>query len=243
MSFLRSLSRNCSFGNWRGFLSTQYAPNLTCKVALRLQELAGYSVLPRVCHYRTVHRLSTGGAIKKNSKQYMCMWSRSQIAASLLSQNVHEFQANTSFEEQKLSSEEQRETSEEQNASSKKKIPFYQEQSNTLQKKTSKKFGTHNYDFDDNGYLSVDDLIKFLKHEAAFDICVIETSGAQRAYVDFFVVVSGVSNRHIHAMAKNLETLVSMKYLRDITWRVHNRGFLIPLSRSFLFEIPPSHQF
>lgn len=75
-------------------------------------------------------------------------------------------------------------------------------------KKSRRMFGHHEYQFDANGYLSVDDVVKFLRQEAAFDICVIETTGAKRAYVDYFIVVSGVSHRHIRAMSKNLEQLV-----------------------------------
>ncbi|KAK3753338.1 hypothetical protein QZH41_015275 [Actinostola sp. cb2023] len=91
-------------------------------------------------------------------------------------------------------------------------------QSDTLQKtnKKSKKFGPYEYEFDDSGYLSVDDLVKFLQYEAAFDICVIQTTGAQRAYVDYFVVVSGVSNRHIHAISKNLEQLFRGEDVRGV---------------------------
>lgn len=77
-------------------------------------------------------------------------------------------------------------------------------------KKSKRVFGRHEYEFDANGYLSVDNVVKFLRQEAAFDICAIETSGAKRAYVDYFIVVSGVSHRHIRAMSKNLEQLVSV---------------------------------
>ena len=41
------------------------------------------------------------------------------------------------------------------------------------------------------------------------DICVIKASGDRRSYVEYFVIVSGVSTRHLRAMAKNLEQLVS----------------------------------
>jgi hypothetical protein len=75
-------------------------------------------------------------------------------------------------------------------------------------KSPKRKFGQYEYEFDVNGYLSVDDVVKFLRHEAAHDICVIKSSGAKRAYVDYFIVVSGVSNRHLRAMSKNLEQLV-----------------------------------
>ena len=64
------------------------------------------------------------------------------------------------------------------------------------------------YDLDENGYLVVEELVSFLRKEGALDMCVIEASGNRRSYVDYFVVVSGASTRHIRAMAKNLEQLV-----------------------------------
>lgn len=64
------------------------------------------------------------------------------------------------------------------------------------------------YTFDEDGYMNIQDLVDFLKKESAVDICVIKTSGIRQNYVDYFVVVSGVSTRHIRAMAKNLEQLV-----------------------------------
>lgn len=64
------------------------------------------------------------------------------------------------------------------------------------------------YAFNDDGYMNIEDLVGFLKKENALDICVIKTRGISQNYVDYFVVVSGVSTRHIRAMAKNLEQLV-----------------------------------
>ena len=64
------------------------------------------------------------------------------------------------------------------------------------------------YTLDENGFMNIQDLVDFLKRESAMDICVIEASGDRRAYVDYFVIVSGVSTRHLRAMAKNLEQLV-----------------------------------
>ena len=68
-----------------------------------------------------------------------------------------------------------------------------------------------------DGYVSIHDLVKFLLQEGAIDLCVIATSGKRKAYVDYFVVVSGASSRHLRAMAKNLEyqvTLISL-FLTD----------------------------
>jgi len=64
------------------------------------------------------------------------------------------------------------------------------------------------YTLDENGFMNIQDLVDFLKKENAIDICVIKTGGIRQNYVDYFVVVSGVSTRHIRAMAKNLEQLV-----------------------------------
>ena len=64
------------------------------------------------------------------------------------------------------------------------------------------------YTLDENGFMNIQDLVDFLKKESAIDICVIKTGGIRQNYVDYFVVVSGVSTRHIRAMAKNLEQVV-----------------------------------
>ena len=68
------------------------------------------------------------------------------------------------------------------------------------------------YTLNEDGYMDIQDLVDFLKRESAMDICVIKTGGHRRSYVDYFVVVSGVSTRHLRAMAKNLEQLVG-RYL------------------------------
>ena len=64
------------------------------------------------------------------------------------------------------------------------------------------------YTLDENGFMNIPDLVDFLKKESAIDICVIKTGGIRQNYVNYFVVVSGVSTRHIRAMAKNLEQVV-----------------------------------
>lgn len=68
------------------------------------------------------------------------------------------------------------------------------------------------YTLDEDGYMNIKDLVDILKRESAIDICVINTSGDRRSYVEYFVIVSGVSSRHLRAMAKNLEQLVG-RYL------------------------------
>ena len=68
------------------------------------------------------------------------------------------------------------------------------------------------YTLNEDDYMDIHDLVDFLKRESAMDICVIKTGGDRRSYVDYFVVVSGVSTRHLRAMAKNLEQLVG-RYL------------------------------
>ena len=64
------------------------------------------------------------------------------------------------------------------------------------------------YTLDEDGFMNIEDLVDFLQRENAMDICVVKTSGDRRSYVDYFVIVSGVSVRHLRAMAKNLEQLV-----------------------------------
>ena len=65
------------------------------------------------------------------------------------------------------------------------------------------------YILDEDGFMNIEDLVDFLKRESGMDICVIKASGDRRSYVEYFVIVSGVSTRHLRAMAKNLEQLVS----------------------------------
>jgi len=72
------------------------------------------------------------------------------------------------------------------------------------------------YTLDENGFMNIPDLVDFLKKESAIDICVIKTGGIRQNYVDYFVVVSGVSTRHIRAMAKNLEQVFRGRVLRGI---------------------------
>ncbi|KAJ7340068.1 Mitochondrial assembly of ribosomal large subunit protein 1 [Desmophyllum pertusum] len=72
------------------------------------------------------------------------------------------------------------------------------------------------YTLDEDGYMNIQDLVEFLRRESAIDICVIKTRGNRQTYVDYFVVVSGVSTRHIRAMAKNLEQLFKGRELRGI---------------------------
>lgn len=76
--------------------------------------------------------------------------------------------------------------------------------------------GFAEYTLNDDGYLDIKDLVDFLKKENAIDICVIRTSEDKRNYVDYFVVVCGVSSRHLRAMAKNLEQLFRGHEVRGI---------------------------
>lgn len=85
---------------------------------------------------------------------------------------------------------------------------FYDEDAKISSRQPKPRSVFAEYKLDENGYMNIQDLVDFLKKESAMDICVIKTSGIRRSYVDYFVVVSGVSTRHIRAMAKNLEQLV-----------------------------------
>ncbi|XP_068719857.1 uncharacterized protein [Montipora capricornis] len=76
--------------------------------------------------------------------------------------------------------------------------------------------GFAEYTLNEDGYMNIQDLVDFLKRENAMDICVIRTTGDKRNYVDYFVVVSGVSSRHLRAMAKNLEQLFRGHEVRGI---------------------------
>lgn len=85
---------------------------------------------------------------------------------------------------------------------------FYEEEADIPNRQPKPRATVVQYKLDQNGFMKVQDLVDFLKKESAVDICVIKTRGIRQNYVDYFVVVSGVSTRHIRAMAKNLEQLV-----------------------------------
>lgn len=76
--------------------------------------------------------------------------------------------------------------------------------------------GPVEYTLNEDGFIEIHDLVDFLKRENAIDICVIKTTGDKRSYVDYFVVVSGTSTRHLRAMAKNLEQLFRGHEVRGI---------------------------
>lgn len=57
---------------------------------------------------------------------------------------------------------------------------------------------------------SLDVLVSLLRQENAVDICVIKVP-EQIKYADYFIVVSGVSARHLRAMA-----LYTIKVVTDI---------------------------
>ncbi|XP_078344252.1 uncharacterized protein LOC144629882 [Oculina patagonica] len=86
----------------------------------------------------------------------------------------------------------------------------------SIQPRSKVRSAVAEYTFDEDGYMNIQDLVDFLKKESAVDICVIKTSGIRQNYVDYFVVVSGVSTRHIRAMAKNLEQLFRGRVLQGI---------------------------
>lgn len=186
MSCLRHLWRICSFGSCTRLIS-QTTLNTT-----------------RSGLYTNVYELRNGCAVRKSYANHLCMWTRANITANLMSKESSGLQSEAFYGEQEaLFADYSHQSSFDQTKPSKKTT------------KRTKAFGPYEYEFDIDGYLSIEDLVKFLKYESAFDICVIKTSGARSSYVDYFVVVSGVSNRHIHAMAKNLETLVSIYNAND----------------------------
>ena len=85
------------------------------------------------------------------------------------------------------------------------------------------------YMLDEDGFMNIEDLVDFLKRESGMDICVIKASGDRRSYVEYFVIVSGVSTRHLRAMAKNLEQLVG-RHRVLIDWL----GGLVRRAKEFL---------
>lgn len=58
------------------------------------------------------------------------------------------------------------------------------------------------------GVFDLDDLVTVLKEENARDLCVISVP-AHINYVDYLVLVNGISPRHIKAMADLMKWLVS----------------------------------
>ena len=102
---------------------------------------------------------------------------------------------------------------------------FYEEEADIPNRQPKPRATVVQYKLDQNGFMKVQDLVDFLKKESAVDICVIKTRGIRQNYVDYFVVVSGVSTRHIRAMAKNLELLVGWYYmLLTVIIYVINKG-------------------
>lgn len=60
------------------------------------------------------------------------------------------------------------------------------------------------------GVFDLEDLITVLKDEKAIDICVIDVPKSKN-YVDYMVIVSGKSARHIKSMAQNIRWLYKQK--------------------------------
>ena len=58
----------------------------------------------------------------------------------------------------------------------------------------------------DKDYLSIDELVSILRDNSCEDLCVIkvDVSRVQFHYVDYFIVVSGRSVRHLKSMANSL---------------------------------------
>lgn len=59
---------------------------------------------------------------------------------------------------------------------------------------------------------SLDVLVSLLRQENAVDICVIRVP-EQVKYTDYFIVVSGISTRHLRAMALYAMKVVSIMNL------------------------------
>lgn len=61
---------------------------------------------------------------------------------------------------------------------------------------------------------SLDVLVSLLRQENAVDICVIKVP-EQIKYTDYFIVVSGISTRHLRAMALYAIKVVSIMNLYE----------------------------
>ena len=72
---------------------------------------------------------------------------------------------------------------------------------------------------------SIDELVTVLREENGRDICTIHVP-KRRNYVDYLVLVSGRSKRHLVAMAEYVKWLVSVTTVLDVfstfhcLWRV-----------------------
>lgn len=69
---------------------------------------------------------------------------------------------------------------------------------------------------------TLDVLVSLLRQENAVDICVIKVPD-QIKYADYFIVVSGVSSRHLRAMALYAikvvtKALILFAMLTSVTW-------------------------
>ena len=62
-----------------------------------------------------------------------------------------------------------------------------------------------------SGVFDIDDLVKLLEFEKGIDICTIEVP-KERQYVDYLVIVSGLSTRHLLGMAESLRKMVSSSF-------------------------------
>lgn len=85
---------------------------------------------------------------------------------------------------------------------------------------------------------SLDVLVSLLRQENAVDICVIKVP-EQITYADYFIVVSGVSARHLRAMALYaIKVVTDLHFISMLNSDVLNLIFLAKLIRRVIFYFP-----
>ncbi|ELU10894.1 hypothetical protein CAPTEDRAFT_114022, partial [Capitella teleta] len=60
------------------------------------------------------------------------------------------------------------------------------------------------------GAFDIEDLVTLLRHENAMDLCVIECP-QESVYVNFMVIVTGKSTRHLKAMASTVQWMFKQR--------------------------------
>lgn len=85
---------------------------------------------------------------------------------------------------------------------------------------------------------SLDVLVSLLRQENAVDICVIKVP-EQITYADYFIVVSGVSARHLRAMALYaIKVVTDLHFISMLNSDVLNLIFWAKLIRRVIFYFP-----
>ena len=64
----------------------------------------------------------------------------------------------------------------------------------------------------ESGVFEIDELVHLLKEENAQDLCIIQVPKEKR-YVDYLVIASGRSTRHLSSLASDIKWIVCLYYI------------------------------